>query len=112
MSHVLVRLELICPRSYFFHKRIQNYFDETILFQYLKKLKIQKKIKSEFGINFGDGTHNNAIRSERVKIQIFWTVKVQLVIIKLLQIKTCNFNTRFLYRKLSATIIRLLNIKK
>jgi hypothetical protein len=37
-------------------------------------------------------------------------VKVQLVIIKLPQVKKCNFNTCFLYRKLCAIIIRLLSL--
>jgi hypothetical protein len=49
---------------------------------------------------------------KKFKMQISWTVKVQLVIIKLPQFKKCNFNTCFLYRKLCAIIIRLLNIKK
>jgi hypothetical protein len=40
------------------------------------------------------------------KMQIFWTVKVQLVIIKLPQFKKCNFNTCFLYRKLCASAKR------
>jgi hypothetical protein len=48
----------------------------------------------------------------KFKMQIFQTVKVQLVIIKLPQVKKCNFNTCFLYQKLWAIITRLLNIKK
>jgi hypothetical protein len=48
----------------------------------------------------------------KFKMQIFQTVKVQLVTIKLPQVKKCDFNTCFLYRKLCAIIIRLLNIKK
>jgi hypothetical protein len=33
----------------------------------------------------------------KFKIRIFWTVKVQLVIIKLPQVKKCNSNTCFRY---------------
>jgi hypothetical protein len=41
----------------------------------------------------------------KFKMQIFYTVKVQLVIIKLPQVKKCNFNTCFLHRNYARLLL-------
>jgi hypothetical protein len=86
------------------------FFDKSI---FEKTFTIKENSSNIQGVSAKTFEPNSSVICQRIFMKFkMQTVKVQLVIIKLPQVKKCNFSTCFLYRKLCAIIIRLLNIKK